>query len=470
MIRIFFLLSFLLGINELMVARHIVGGEIFYECLGPGSMANTRNYMLTMKIYRDCAGNGAEFDNPAQLGIYSYINGVYTFVGFRNISHGVVTNIVGVENPCLILPPNVCVEETSYTVTLNNMDLIAGSYIVSWQRCCRNNTINNIIAPNNTGATFTIEITEEAQRVCNDGPEFNEFPPVGICVNDAINFDHSATDIEGDQIVYEFCAPLQGGGPLGVNDPAQQTLCDGITPDPTICLPPYDDVAFAAPNYSAINPLGSSSPISIHPATGYLRGIPRQVGQFVVGVCVKEYRNGLLLSVLRRDFQFNVVNCQAVVSAEIKADSLINGKEFVLNSCGQNTVTFVNESEIEQFISTYHWTFDINGTDHEVYTRDATVTFPGIGNYTGRMIVNEGEQCGDTAFIRVNVYPGIQADFEFDYDTCVAGPVNFTDMSNTEAQDLTDWEWSFGDTEESGDQNPDHTYLIPGIHEVMLVA
>ena len=123
-------------------ARHIVGGEIFYECLGPGSIPNTRNYRLTMKIYRDCAGNGAEFDNPAEIGIYSHINGVYTFVKKLNIEHGNVLNLVSVENPCLILPPNVCVEETSYTFTLMNMPVIAGSYIASWQRCCRNNTIN----------------------------------------------------------------------------------------------------------------------------------------------------------------------------------------------------------------------------------------------------------------------------------------------------------------------------------------
>ena len=252
-----FALFFLLG--NLLHARHIVGGEIFYECLGPGSAPDTRNYRLTMKVYRDCAGNGAEFDNPAQIGIYSYINGVYKFISLRNIDHGSVTSLEFVENPCLILPPNVCVEETSYIINLNNMPIIAGSYIASWQRCCRNNTINNINAPNNTGATYTIEITEEAQRTCNNGPRFNNFPPIGICTNDPINFDHSASDKEGDDIVYEFCAPLQGGGPLGVNNPNEQNLCEGITPDPRICLPPYADVIFNAPTYSATNPLGVTS-------------------------------------------------------------------------------------------------------------------------------------------------------------------------------------------------------------------
>ncbi|HJW29163.1 MAG TPA: hypothetical protein VJ508_07905, partial [Saprospiraceae bacterium] len=277
-------------------AKHIVGGEIYYECLGPGSLPDTRNYKLTMKIYRDCASDGANFDNPARIGVYSYINGVYAFVKVLNVNHGSVTDVESIADPCLILPPNVCVEETSYIINLNNTPIIAGSYIVSWQRCCRNNSITNIIAPNNTGATYMIEITQDAQNTCNDGPRFNSFPPIGICTNEALNFDHSASDPEGDQIVYEFCAPLRGGGPLGVDNPNQTNDCDGITPDPRNCLPPYDDVTFNAPNYSAASPLGIGSSITINPVTGLITGTPKLTGQFVVGVCVKEFRNGVLMS------------------------------------------------------------------------------------------------------------------------------------------------------------------------------
>jgi gliding motility-associated-like protein len=433
-------------------------------------MQDTRNYRLTMKIYRDCAGQGAGFDSPARIGVYSHINGVYAFVRQLTPFHEEVTHLESNENPCLILPPNVCVEESYYIINLNSLPIIEGSYIVSWQRCCRNNTISNIVAPHNTGATYTIEITEEAQRTCNDGPQFNSFPPIGICVNDPINFDHSAFDPEGDQIVYEFCAPLRGGGPLGVDNPNQSDWCEGITPDPRDCPPPYIDVAFVAPTYSASNPLGNTSSISIHPVTGFISGTPTITGQFVVGVCVKEYRNGILLSVLRRDFQFNVVNCQATVTASIQADAVVDGKEFVINSCGNSTVTFQNKSQSEQFIKNYHWIFDINGQDVERFTRHATVTFPGVGSYKGTMIVNEGEQCGDTAYIHVNVYPTITADFEFEYDTCIGGPVSFRDKSHTLGQSLTAWNWNFGDAEKSQVRNPNHLYQTPGLHPVTLIA
>ncbi len=461
-------LLLVLVLSQSGYARHIVGGEIYYDCLGPGSVTDSRNYQMFMKIYRDCASNGADFDNPARIGVYSYVNGVYTFERLLQVNHGVVTRLQAGGN--LILPPNVCVEETSYRITLSNLPIIEGSYIVSWQRCCRNNTITNILAPNDTGATYTIEVTEEAQRSCNSGPRFNNFPPIGICVNDPLQFDHSASDSEGDEIVYEFCAPLKGGGPLGVDNPTQQNLCDGITPNPMNCLPPYQNVVFKAPDYSAANPLGLVSPIFINPVTGIITGTPGVTGQFVVGVCVKEYRAGVLLSVLRRDFQFNVLNCSKAVTASIQSDAIINGEEFVVNSCGNNTITFENNSEIEEFIETYRWSFDINGTIVESDVRHATYTFPGIGSYKGSLIINEGLNCGDTAYININVFPSIEADFTFDYDTCVAGPVNFQDLSTTGASAITAWDWDFGDSNSSDVRNPNHLYEVPGDHPVELIV
>ena len=86
------------------------------------------------------------------------------------------------------------------------------------------------------------------------------------------------------------------------------------------------------------------------------------------------------------------------------------------------------------------------------------------------MIVNEEQQCGDTAYINVNVYPSITADFEFDYDTCIAGPVSFTDKSFTNAQILTAWDWDFGDASGSPLRNPNHLYEKPGLIPIELIV
>lgn len=450
--------------------RHIVGGEIFYDYLGPGSQPNTQNYRFTMKLFRDCAGNGAAFDTPAEFGLYTFINGVYRFERIFLIPRGPVSRLNTHENPCLILPPTVCVEQTAYTFTINNLPIIQGSYILSWQRCCRNNSINNILAPEDTGATYTIEITEAGQLAASSGPRFNLFPDIGICVNDPIDFDHSATDPDGDLLVYEFCAPLQGGGPLGVENPAQTRLCNGITPNPAQCPPPYEEVDFRAPNYTKFAPLGISAGMQINAINGFITGTPVLTGQFVVGVCVKEFRNGELLSILRRDFQYNVVQCERTVEAIIEADVVGNNKEFVINSCGNNVIDFINLSERQQFITDYKWIFNINGSDVVKTTRNATFEFPSVGSYQGMMIVNEGRPCGDTAVLKINVYPGMSTDFEFTYDTCIAGPVFFKDLSQTNANAIVSWDWNFGDVQFANTKDPSHLYQEPGIHPVSLIS
>ncbi|MDX1479792.1 MAG: PKD domain-containing protein, partial [Saprospiraceae bacterium] len=441
-------------------------------CEGPG-INDSRNYTFIMKVYRDCAGDGAQFDQPAEIGVYRRIGGAYSFVQVVFVNPQSIVNVPPPDNPCLIVPENVCVQEAVYQFQINNLPVIDGSYFFFWRRCCRNSTINNIVNPRNTGATYSVEITALAQQVCNDSPRFNDFPPTVICVNEPLDFDHGASDLEGDQLVYEFCAPLHGGGPAGGQGPmsGDDRACNGIRPDPANCPPPFIPVTFIGPNFSVVNPLAGDPKVTINANTGRITGTPNLLGQFVVGVCVKEYRNGVLLSVLQRDFQFNVSVCEVAVTADILADTALGDQSYVINSCGNNTVDFINLSERESSIISYRWEFDLGGGQVETITsRDATVTFPGIGAYAGTMIVNEGLTCSDTANIFVNVYPEISSDFVFEYDTCFGAPVEFTDLSYTGSGQMVSWAWDFGEGSTSSATNPDHLYPIPGNHDVTLVV
>ena len=439
-------------------ARHIIGGEVTYVCNGNGT------YTFTMFVYRDCSTDGAAFDNPATITIYRGNTGPYTLVENLSVNiSGDITNIPPPEDPCLLLPPNVCVQEAKYVFTVG-LPVSDESYHVVYQRCCRNNTINNIIDPQDAGATYTVELTPRAQELCNDSPVYDEFPPTVICVNEELVFDHGATDSDGDQLVYEFCNPLLGGGVLGTNEnPGDPSSCNGVIPNPG-CPPPFGLVPFALPTYSAQNPMGGAPQIQIDPNTGVITGTPDIQGQYVVGVCVKEYRNGELLSIVRRDFQFNVASCEPVVLANIESDDVINGQDFVINSCGESTVTFNNLSVQQQFIDDFRWEFDINGTMETFTDWNATVNFPGVGTYEGKLFLNPEYDCGDTANIFVNVYPDLDADFSFVYDTCVAGPVDFTDLSTAEAgpDAIVEWEWDFAGVGSSDEQNPSYQFMAPG--------
>lgn len=124
----------------------------------------------------------------------------------------------------------------------------------------------------------------------NSDPVFKFFPPLFICVNQPFTFNHSATDLNGDSLVYSLYQPYNNTAPTFTNN--------------TASFPPITYVG----GYNALNPLGAG-PFSINPSTGLLSGTPGTLGQFVVGVKVKEYRNGVYIGETIRDFQFNVVNC-----------------------------------------------------------------------------------------------------------------------------------------------------------------
>ncbi len=457
--KYFAALLLILAVSLAAEARHIIGGVMTYECLGNG------NYEFTLKVYRDCnCTECAEFDETAFIAVYNCdgedCNSQSQTNPFLQINAQLqeVNLVEAPDYPCLI-PPNVCVQEGIYRFQAN-LPPSGQSYHISYQRCCRNITISNILNPEDTGATHTIEITPRAQELCNNSPVFDEFPPTVICAGSPLEFDHSATDPDGDQLVYSFCSPLQGGGPI-TDNPNLYNTCIGARPIPS-CPPPYDPITFKAPNFTVTRPMGGAPVVSIDPNTGLITGTPTTLGQYVVGVCVEEYRNGELLSRVFRDFQFNVARCDPTVVAQIQSDEVINDKEFVITSCGENTVSFRNESFQESFIDFYEWTFEIEGENQTFSEWSPTVTFPDTGRYVGQLILNPDTDCGDTANIRVDIFPSIEADFSFAYDTCRVGPTVFTDASFSGSGQLTGWAWSFGDGNASEQQNPSYVYQSPG--------
>ncbi|MCB0687930.1 MAG: gliding motility-associated C-terminal domain-containing protein [Saprospiraceae bacterium] len=466
--RLFFPLILLLANVAVLEAKHIIGGDLRYECLGDGL------YRITMYLYRDCrpqemaAGFDGESDGTAGAFIAVYRG--TRLVDQLTIKLKNKRYIDPPDYPCLIPPDNLCVEEGVYEWEYQ-MEIWPSpeSYHFVYQRCCRNNTINNIRTPGDVGATYAIEVTPEAQATCNNSPVFNSFPPTVVCVSNDVNFDHSAFDQEGDSLVYSFCFPLKGGGlrGLGQNNPGAGE-CDGIRPYPP-CAPPFAPVSFST-GYSYSAPMAGDPVVKIDNRSGLISGSPQVIGQYVLAVCVQEFRQGVLIGEIRRDFQFNVADCDPTVFAKVKSDAQLGQKEYVINSCGNNTILFENESILEQYIDTYRWEFNINGNNTVVSSRDAEITFPGIGTYRGLMMVNPGLDCGDTAEIYVNLYPSITADFEFDYDTCKAGTTVFTDKSFTGAERIESWHWEFGEGGNSDEQNPRYDYPIPGLHRVALTV
>ena len=100
--------------------------------------------------------------------------------------------------------------------------------------------------------------------------------------------------------------------------------------------------------------MGGNPVVQIDRNTGQISGTPQIIGEHVMAVCAEEYRDGVLLSVIRRDFQFVVSGCEKAVDAAIVSDRELNENEFELKLCGDFDVQFQNLSTRESDIQEYN--------------------------------------------------------------------------------------------------------------------
>ncbi len=425
-----FLLLFILGGYQSAFATHIIGGEINYKCLG------NNDYQISLTVYRDCFLGEANLDDTAYVAIYDVANNL---VQTLPMLLGTVDTIVQIDE-CLLIPPNICVETTTYIDTINLLPQ-AGGYHIAYQRCCRNQTILNIIDPLNTGTTYDIVLTEEAMRTCNSSPILNDWPPTFVCVSRPLVYSRSAFDIDGDSLVYRLCTPLEGG--ISMTNPR---------PRPAF-PPPYREVRWNTPTYDLNNLLGGI-PLKIDAKTGLLTGQPNTIGQFVVGICVDEYRNGQLLSSTRRDFQYNVIPCEDVV-----ADF-----DLPTSQCANQSVQIDNQTAGEP--EGYLWKFfndnqELLGTSTET---SPLFAFPDTGNFIVRLIVNPNSICVDSTDKVIFLQPNtIIADFQYDILGCADSlELQFSDESINTLGTIDSWLWTFdGDIEQftSIEQHPQITLM-----------
>lgn len=467
-----------MALNSVVDAKHIIGGDVFFECLSIDTINNRVVMHFEFQMYRDGRDEeGADFDGGpnsqnlgAEFGLYRKVGNVpWTFVTktapkVYNLRERVPPNT----QPCLIAPPAIFVERAVYEFDFEISIIPGADYMVSYQRCCRSESISNLVAPGEFGAAFAIEFTAASLLACNNSPIFNEFPPLIVCAGFPLEYDHSARDAEGDEVLYEFCVPLSAGG----NDSnLPRSNCGAVIPDPSFCGPDeFRDVRFRTPQFSIAAPMGGDPVVGVDFNTGLISGTPTIIGEHVMAVCASEYRDGVLMSRIKRDFQFIVSSCEKAVEARIASDRTLGEKEFEVVLCGDLDVQFRNESVRDIDIQEYYWELNVEGNLLTSAEKDPKFTLPSIGTYQAKMILNPGiPNCTDSAFVTISVYPGLEADFAFEYDTCVAGPVAFEDLSSTEALFIRERRWNFG---ESGATslltNPRYTYQVPGLRTVTL--
>ena len=440
-------------------ASHIVGGEFSYTYAGDSVKGGQTlyYYKVSLNIYEDCLNGDPEAiaqDNPAFFGAFDAVTGSLfewdTFsIGPKAIFFtSSITVPINFSNSCVSNIPATCLLKKTFEKTYA-FPYNPHGYLISYQRCCRNASVMNVFDPGNTGSTFFCTIPPTA--IHNNSAVFKNYPPQIICLNNPLNYDHSATDVDGDSLSYGFYAPLDGASG------------DNVKPAPL--PPPYVAVQYLS-TWSAHVPMTASPAMHIDSISGLITGMPNLIGRYLVGIYSEEWREGTLININRREFQFVVTPCTKTVVADIPQYST-QFNTYIID-CSDYTVNFVNTSTGG---FAYSWDFGVPGATGDTSNEfEPTFTYPDSGTYTVKLIVNPGSTCPDSISRFVKVYPKFVAGFSDTGTQCPGSQIGFTDLSTSTVKPISFWKWNFGDGDSSSAENPVHTYTTGGTYNTILVA
>jgi len=434
-------------------ASHIVGGEMTYKYLGDSTHGLSRFhlYQVSLSIYEDCYNGQLEAiqqDDPAYLAVFDASTNVMVQLDTTVHYDTAVSVPANFNNSCVSNIPPICLLRKTF-IKRYALPPNASGYVVAYQRCCRNNQVVNIADPGDNGSTYYC--TLPANFITNNSAVFKNYPPQIICLNNPLFYDNSATDGDGDSLSYGFCPALLGASDADIK--------------PVPAPPPYDTASYLAP-YSSETPMTGYPAIQIDPITGLITGTPNRIGRYLVTVYCNEYRDGILINTIKREFQFVVTSCSKVVVADMPQYSTDPNTYIV--DCLDYKVHFINTSSGG---FSYRWDFDLDEGQNDTSTLfEPTFVYADTGTFPVKLVVNPGSTCPDSITRLVKIYPKFHADFSDSGTQCLGATLNFTDLSSATIKPITAWKWNFGDGDSTFIQNPTHTYNYGGTFNVTLIS
>lgn len=425
-------------------AKHITGGEMIYDYLGPGSTPNSRSYRITLRLFRDencfnCAG----MPPTVTIGVFNNDNSqLVTNMNLVLSSSGQLP--LNTLPSCITNPPTL-----TYTVGLYIFEIElpynATGYTAAYQTCCRIDDIANI--PNSIGATYTTLIpgsTSLASEI-DSSPRFAQGISI-VCYNKPFTLDFSATDPDDNVLEYSLCDAYSAGSVSNASP---------VNPSP----PPYGTIGYIN-GYSGAIPLGIQA--AINPQTGIISGIAPDAGKYVVSVCVNSYNRstGQFIATHRKDFIITVAPCD-FAGAQLLPSYI---------SCDGSTFTFDNLNTSPLNVS-FLWDFGDGNTSNK---QSPTHTYLVPGVYRLKLVVNPGGSCSDSTSSPLSVFPGFFPAMDDNAPMCKGLPVQFRDMTTLNHGNVNFWKWDFGVPGVANDssrvKSPAFTYATPGSYNVSLIV
>jgi hypothetical protein len=280
-------------------SSHFAGGEIEYKWI------SGNRYEFKLTLFRNCKGIAAP-DNIT-LCFYDKVSDS-SIVQFTIDTTSIDTFKVG--DKCFT-PPYMKIQKAIYCDTITIPSNPNGYYIV-YSSNGRNGSIDNVVSGN-----FILYTEMPDPAMHNSGPRFLNYPRGYFCWG-SLNYEYlTASDIDGDSLVYKMIVPSHGTG---------------------TCAPKpsggYSKATYKT-GYSDIYPLGTSTALVnqpfMDPKTGIMSANPYNIGFYLLGYTVEEYRGGVKIGEVRREMQYSSIYC---TSAPISA--LVSQSGHVLTSLDSN--------------------------------------------------------------------------------------------------------------------------------------
>ena len=309
-------------------ASHAAGLDLTYECI------STNQYRVTLTFYRECGGINAPSGNwSAYLNVYSPSSGTtvplnlfettpFPVPVFPTISSSPSCPYTGSCSGGSTLQTQIYTYEGIMTLPSQRSDwtILAAMY-------ARNPGITTVNSADDYSICVRAIINNTTSVGCNSSPIWNYPPTNFICANSLNTYSTSATDGDGDSIVYSMINPLNNWNPPGAWFGNYSAVVNNV---------PYNG------GYSYINPLSGTT--TFDPFTGNMSFAPTQQQTTIWAIKAEEYRNGALIGSITRDIQTTSLVCNSDppnlsgIDTLILANPLVNSFNFCAN--GSSVMTF----------------------------------------------------------------------------------------------------------------------------------
>ncbi|GAA3947798.1 gliding motility-associated C-terminal domain-containing protein [Hymenobacter algoricola] len=274
-------------------ATHIVGGEMDLQRVAGNQ------YRLSLNLYFDALnGNAGALDQDLTASIFDKT----TNRRMQDVVLPLIGNTLVAYSNIACTVPSLSTRRLIYSRLIelpSNVYTNGAGYYAAIERCCRNNGISNIQNPGDAGQTFYLEfpaVVRGGQPFLNSTPKI--FPPLSdyACRGELFYYSFAGQDADQDSLVYELATPLNGHATPGLPKP------------PTAEPAPYAPIQWQ-PGLNVLNQIPGNPALTIDRISGRLQVLPQQLGLFVFGIKCSEYRKGMKIGEVRRDFQLQVLSC-----------------------------------------------------------------------------------------------------------------------------------------------------------------